>query len=169
MSIVIGTVPWAVTVKASVPGGTSQFGWAASESGSGTLFTSEPSSSCGTRPSSRASAKKSFLMLPVLVTVMVAVTGWPAFSAVLGESGRPLLVICGAANEIAPVNGSLRCDPSTGPKTSSVKVHKPAAGLPRKNCMVLPKPVKWSPASNWAVDWTSRGSPFGSTRKPSRL
>ena len=43
--------------------------------------------SCGTRPFSRASAKKSFLMLPVLVTVMVAVTGCPAGSTVSMSPG----------------------------------------------------------------------------------
>ena len=69
-------------------------------------------------------------MLPVLVTVMVAVTGFPAGSTVLGECGIPLLVTDGAANEIEPVNGSLRCEPSTGSATSSTRVHRPCAGEP---------------------------------------
>ena len=56
-SMVIGTVPCAATVSALVLVGTSQFGWADSDSGSGTLFTSLPSSSCGTLPASRGSAK----------------------------------------------------------------------------------------------------------------
>src|SRR5450755_5143637 len=101
-SSVIGTVPWAATASTFVFVGTSQFGCAASDSGNGTLFTSVPSSSCGTRPFRRASAKKSFWMLPVLATVMVAVTGTPAGSTVLGEFGIPLLVTVGAVNETAP-------------------------------------------------------------------
>src|SRR5207344_1087583 len=109
ISIVIGTVPWAATASALVLVGTSQLGTTNIDSGSGTVFTSLPSSSCGTAPFRRASAKKSFLMLPVLVTVMVAVTGWPAGSTVLAEFGIPLLLTDGAANEMDPVNGSLRC------------------------------------------------------------
>ena len=85
--MVIGTVPLAATVRALVSGGTSQFGWADSDSGSATWFTSLPSSSCRTRRSSRASAKKSFAELPVLVTVMVAVTGWPRAAPWSGSSG----------------------------------------------------------------------------------
>jgi hypothetical protein len=87
--MVTGTVPLAATVRAFVPGGTSQFGCAESDSGSATWFTSLPSSSCRTRPLRRASAKKSFAELPVLVTVMVAVTGWPARSTLLAELGMP--------------------------------------------------------------------------------
>ena len=56
-SMVIGTVPWAATASALVLVGTSQSGWAHSDSGSGTLFTSLPSSCCGTLPFSRGSAK----------------------------------------------------------------------------------------------------------------
>src|SRR5262252_2192805 len=169
VSRVIGTVPCAATSSWLVPGGTSQFGWAVRDSGSGTLFTSLPSSSWGTWPSRRASAKKSFLLLPELVMVMVAVTGWPAGSTVLGEFGTPLLLTDGAANEIEPVNGSLRCAPSPGPDTLRTRVHRPGAGVPRKNCMVGPNPRKLSLASNAAVDWMSSGWPFGSTRNPFRL
>ena len=42
-------------------------------------------------------------------------------------------------NETAPLNGSLRCVPSTGPLTRSVTVHRPRAGVRRKNCIVWPK------------------------------
>src|SRR5215470_19090325 len=97
-SMVIGTVPRAATVSALVLVGTSQFGWAFSDSGSATLFTPDPSSSCGTRPSRRASAKKSFLMLPVFVMVMVAVTGFPGASTVPAEFGMPLVLTDGGAN-----------------------------------------------------------------------
>ena len=55
-------------------------------------------------------------MLPVLVTAMVAVTGCPAGSTVLASSVSRWLVTAGGANLIAPVNGSLRCEPSTGPR-----------------------------------------------------
>jgi hypothetical protein len=55
--MVIGTVPCAVTVSALVLVGTSQFGWADSDSGNATLFTSLPSSCCRTLPFSRGSAK----------------------------------------------------------------------------------------------------------------
>src|SRR5581483_8376429 len=75
MSIVIGTVAWAATVSRLVLVGTSQLGTTETDSGSGTLFTSAPSSCCCTRPCSRASAKKSFRLFPVLRMVMVAVTG----------------------------------------------------------------------------------------------
>src|SRR5882724_6533756 len=78
MSMVTGTVPWAATVRLLVPVGTSQLGWADSGRGSGTSLTSEPRSCSGVRWLSRASAKKSFLTVPVLVTLMVAVTGCPA-------------------------------------------------------------------------------------------
>src|SRR6516164_2828597 len=156
-SMTIGAVAWAATASASVLVGTSQFGWANSDSGSGTLFTSLPSNSCGTRPFSRASAKKSFLLLPVLVTVMVAVTGCPAGSTVLGEFGIPLLLTDGAANPIEPVNGSLRCAPSPGPATFSTRVHRPGAGAVRKNWRVGPNPRKLSLASKAALDWMSSG------------
>ena len=73
--------------------GTSQFGCANSDSGSPTLFVSSPSSSTCDRPFSRGSAKKSLLTLPVFVTRIVAVTGLPAGSIVLGEFGMPLLAI----------------------------------------------------------------------------
>src|SRR5262249_41623052 len=162
-SMVIGTVPCAAAARASVLVGTSQFGWARRDSGSVTLFTSAPSSSCGTRPFSRASAKKSFLILPVLVIVIVAVTGCPAGSTVLGEFGIPLLPTEGAANEIEPVNGSLRCAPSPGPATSRTRVHRPFAGVRSKNCMVRPNPRKLSLASNCAFDWTSGGARSGPT------
>src|SRR6516165_12660385 len=144
-------------MSAFVPGGTSQFGWANNDSGSGTLFTSLPSSSCGTCPFSRASAKKSFLLFPVLVTEMVAVTGCPAGSTVLGEFGIPLLLTDGAANEIEPVNGSLRCAPSPGQATFSTSVHRPGCGAVRKNCMVGPNPRKLPFASSSIVDCMSSG------------
>ncbi len=145
--------------------GTSQLGWAFRDRGSPTLFASEPSNSNFARPLRRASAKKSVLMLPVFVTLMVAVTGFPAGSTVLGEFGMPLLDIGGPANEIAPLNGSLRCVPSTGPLTRSVRVHRPRAGVPRKNCIVLPKftaPL----ALTTPLDCSSTGWPLGSTRYP---
>src|SRR5690348_8679594 len=132
-SMVIGAVACAATASRLVLVGISQFGWANSDSGSVTLFTSLPSRSCGTLPLSRASAKKSFLLLPVLVTVMVAVTGCPAGSTVLGEFGIPLLLTDGAPNEIEPLYGSLRCAPSPGPLTFSISVHRPGAGEVWKN------------------------------------
>jgi hypothetical protein len=61
---------------------------------------------------------------------------------VLAEFGTPLLLTDGAVNEIAPVNGSLRCVPSMGSLTFSIRVHRPAAGVPRKNCMVGSIPRK---------------------------
>lgn len=142
--------------------GTSQSGWAVSDSGSGTLFTSEPSSSCGTLPFSRGSAKKSLLMLPVLVTLMVAVTGWSAGSTVPAEFGIPVAVTDGAVNESAPVNGSVRRAPLTGSATSSTRVHRPEAGEPWKNCIVGP-----GARLSLAVACASSGSPFGSIRNPS--
>ncbi len=75
-------------------------------------------------------------MLPVLVTVIVAVAGWPAGSTVPGEFGSPLLVTAGGVNEIVPVNGSLRCAPSTGAEITTDTVHRPGAGVRWKNCMV---------------------------------
>jgi hypothetical protein len=56
--MVIGTVPWAATASAFVLVGISQLGWARSDSGSVTLFTSDPSRGHGTLPFSRGSAKK---------------------------------------------------------------------------------------------------------------
>src|SRR5690348_6392986 len=56
-SMVIGAVPCAATASALVLVGTSQLGWAFSDSGSATLFTSLPSSCCRTFPFSRGSAK----------------------------------------------------------------------------------------------------------------
>ena len=102
-------------------------------------------------------------MLPVLVTVMVAVTGWPAGSTVLGEFGIPLLVTDGAVKEMFPVKGSLRCEPSTGSATSSTRVHRPVAGEPWKNCIVGP-----GASPSLAVVCASSGWPLGSIRNPSR-
>src|ERR1700722_7272250 len=96
-------------------------------------------------------------MLPVLVTVMVAVTGCPAGSTVLGEFGIPLLVTDGAVNE------TLRCEPSTGSATSSTRVHRPFAGEPWKNCIVGP-----GARLSLAVVCASNGWPLGGIRNPSR-
>src|SRR5262249_1158979 len=133
-SMVIGTVPRAATVSALVLVGTSQFGWAFSDSGSVTLFTPDPSSSCGTRPSRRASAKKSFLMLPVLVMVMVAVTGFPGASRVRdgagahrgrGERDRPGEWLA----EVRPVAGARvqqHQGPPAGCRCALEELHGPA-------------------------------------------
>src|SRR5215469_9407230 len=154
--MVIGTVPWAATASWSVLVGTSHCGGGSDgDSGNGTSFVLKPSNSCGTLPFSRTSAKKSFLMLPVLVIVMVVVTGCPAGSTVLGEFGMPLLLTAGAANETDPVNGSLRCAPSPGPATFSTNVHRPGRGAVWKNCMVGPTPRKLPFASSWIVDCAS--------------
>src|SRR5262249_41455418 len=143
-SMVIGTVPRAATVGAAVVVGGSQFGWASSDSGSAPLCTPDTSSSSGTRRSRRASAKISFLMLPVFVMVMVAVTGFPGASTVPAEFGMPLVLTDGAANETDPVNGSLSRAPSPGPASSSTRGHRPGAGVRWKNCMVGPNPRKLS-------------------------
>src|SRR5581483_1556147 len=92
-------------------------------------------------------------MLPLFVTEIVAVTGWPAFSAVNGEFGSPLAVTAGALNETVPVNGSLRCAPSIAPVVTNDTVHRPGTGVRRKNCMVAPGLF-----ALLAVDW--RSSPW---------
>src|SRR5262252_454985 len=103
-------------------------------------------------------------MLPVLVAVMVAVTGFPAGSTVLDEFGIPLLLTGGAAKETVPVNGALRCAPLLKPTTNITRVHRPFAGEPWKNCMVGP-----GPRPSLTLVCASSGSPFGSTRNPSRM
>ncbi len=79
-----------------------------------------------------------------------------------GEFGSPLLVTAGGVNEIVPVNGSLRCAPSTGAKVTSDTVHRPGCGVRSKNCMVGP-----GPTASLAVDCRSSGSSKGATRTPS--
>src|SRR5260370_41467497 len=103
-------------------------------------------------------------MLPVLVTVMVALTGWPAGSTVPGEFGSPLLVTAGGVNEIVPVNGVLRADPSFGPTVTNDTAHRPGTGAPWKNCKVPPAPTASLTADCRSMPWSK-----GGTRVPSTI
>ena len=119
----------ATVASAFVPGGTSHSGCALNDSGNPTLLVSWPSSTWGTRPSNRGSTKKSLRMLPVLVTrdrrrrrLACRQTGRGA------SRGFRWLEICGGVNVTFPVNGSLRCVPSTGPVTVNTAIQSPPCG-----------------------------------------
>src|SRR4051794_10954104 len=113
-SSTIGTFASATIPNVSARVGTSQLGWAASDSGRPTSVAPSPSRTVGTRPFNRGSAKNDLRTLPVLVIWIVAVAGRPAVSFALGELGTPLLVTGTGAKPIEPVNGSRRCAPLTG-------------------------------------------------------
>ena len=70
---------------------------------------------------------------------------------------------------IAPVNGSRRCCPATGPDTSRVSVHRPPCGEPWKNCRLCPKPSRLSSASKTALDCSETGWPLGSDQVTGQL
>src|ERR1700722_4931697 len=77
---------------------------------------------------SRGPANTASGAVPVLVTLTGTVTGFPAGSVVLAESGSPVAETFGAFSSIVTVNGSDRATPDTVGAKAMIRVQVPAAG-----------------------------------------
>src|SRR5579862_1276946 len=118
----------------------------------------------------RASTEKSLVVFPVLVTVIVALTGWPCGRVMPASSGTPLALTLTPLKTIWAVNGIAVC----GPELSLIKntnSQRPGSGSRRKNCMVFVYAAGCPVLGLNAVTvlCTSMGRPLGSTSTPSRL